>query len=77
MDQLLGKPLPVACALFGGYRSDSYESVLSLHTADFVECIKCLLENEVKYTIKVRPKFEYGWQRTETKRRTGRNLLEY
>ena len=53
MDTLLGRPLPVACALFGGYRSDDYTSVLSLHTADFVECFNELLDLKVKYTIEV------------------------
>jgi len=69
MDTKLGKPLPVACALFGGYRDDDYNSVLSLHTADFVECMNNLLEKSVKYTIEVVAKksqyysyHEYGWE---------------
>jgi acetoin utilization deacetylase AcuC-like enzyme len=49
MDEKLGRPLPVSCALFGGYRSDDYTSVLSLHTADLVECIKNLLDVQVDY----------------------------
>lgn len=53
MDTLLGRPLPVSCALFGGYRSDDYDSVLSLHTGDLVECLTTLLEIDVKYTVKV------------------------
>lgn len=56
MDVLLGRPLPVACALFGGYRDDDYNSVLSLHTGDFVECLNILLEKDVKYTVNVVPK---------------------
>jgi hypothetical protein len=69
MDALLGKPLPVSCALFGGYRDDDYNSVLSLHTADFVECLNILLEKEVKYTVKVLEKskpvynYESSWER--------------
>lgn len=69
MDALLGRPLPVSCALFGGYRDDDYDSVLSLHTADFAECLNILLEKEVKYTVKVLPKgkpfyleYEGSWQ---------------
>jgi len=70
MDELRGKPLPVACALFGGYRDDDYNSVLSLHTADFVECLTHLLDKEVKYTIEVKPKLkpkytyhnDYSWE---------------
>lgn len=60
MDEQLGRPLPVSCALFGGYRKDDYQSVLNLHTADFVECMNNLLDLEVKYTIKVQPKYSYG-----------------
>lgn len=30
----LGRPVPTALALFGGYRSDDYDFVLSLHAAD-------------------------------------------
>lgn len=56
MDELRGKPLPVACALFGGYRDDDYNSVLSLHTADFVECLNVLLGKGVEYTPEVKPK---------------------
>lgn len=60
MDSLLGRPLPVACALFGGYRDDDYTSVLSLHTADFVECLNELLELDVKYNIEVEPRKKFG-----------------
>lgn len=61
MDELLQRPLPVACALFGGYRDDDYQSVLSLHTADFVECLINLLELDVKYTIEVKPRRKMGY----------------
>lgn len=71
MDSLLGRPLPVACALFGGYRDDDYNSVLSLHTGDFVECLNVLLEKGVEYEVKVVEKqkvaYEYGrWERNES-----------
>lgn len=65
MDEKLGRPLPVSCALFGGYRKDDYQSVLSLHTADFVECMNNLLGLGVKYTIKVLPKYSYAKQEYE------------
>ena len=60
MDAGLGRPLPVSCALFGGYRDDDYNSVLSLHTADFVECLNELLELGVKYKIEVVPQKKFG-----------------
>lgn len=69
MDAKLGRCLPVACALFGGYRDDDYNSVLSLHTADFVECLTNLLEKDIKYSIEVVSRqrqhydyHEYGWE---------------
>ena len=65
MDKKLGRPLPVSCALFGGYRKDDYQSVLNLHTADFVECMNILLNLEVKYTIKVQPKYSYSHGKEE------------
>ena len=53
MDAKLGRSLPVSCALFGGYRSDDYTSVLSLHTADLVECMNELLDLNVTYELQV------------------------
>ncbi len=84
MDTLLGKPLPVACALFGGYRDDDYNSVLSLHTADFVECLTNLLDKEIKYTIEVVARksyrydyHEYGWEnRKRMAKKVQRRLQE-
>jgi acetoin utilization deacetylase AcuC-like enzyme len=61
MDGILGRPLSVSCALFGGYRDDDYTSVLSLHTADFVECFTKLLDLDVKYTIEVKPRLKMGY----------------
>lgn len=53
----LGRPsLPVSITLFGGYREDSYESVLSLHTGDIVECLNTLCGNEIMYKVNVKPK---------------------
>ena len=60
MDLILGKPLPVSCALFGGYRDDDYTSVLSLHTMDLIECIRQTIGLDVKYTIEVQPRQKYG-----------------
>lgn len=73
MDSKLEKPLPVSCALFGGYRADDYFSVLSLHTADFVECMNNLLDLEVKYTIKVQPKYSYD-KPNQIRSRNGKDL---
>jgi hypothetical protein len=65
MDEILGRPLPVSCALFGGYRDDDYTSVLSLHTADFVECLTKLMDVDVKYTIEVKPRLKMGYYNDE------------
>lgn len=60
MDELLhalNRPsLPVAISLFGGYREDSYESVLSLHTGDLVECLNNLCGHKIDYKVDVKPK---------------------
>ena len=61
MDKTLGRPLSVSCALFGGYRHDDYNSVLSLHASDLRECMNCLLKLNVEYTtqVKAAPKPSY------------------
>jgi acetoin utilization deacetylase AcuC-like enzyme len=38
----LGHPVPLALALFGGYRRDDLDAVLRLHAADLREC-RCIL----------------------------------
>lgn len=54
----LGRPsLPVTMSLFGGYRRDSYESVLSLHTKDMVECLNTLCGETIEYEAQVVSKF--------------------
>jgi acetoin utilization deacetylase AcuC-like enzyme len=55
MDETLGRPLPVSCALFGGYRKDDYDSVLSLHASDLVLCMRNLLGLDVEYQTVVKP----------------------
>jgi len=52
-----GRPsLPVTMSLFGGYRKDSYSSVLSLHTRDMVECLNVLCGTDIKYEAEVKSK---------------------
>lgn len=50
--------VPLILSLFGGYRSDDYNSVLSLHTADLVNCLNILTEPEekIEYEIEVKKK---------------------
>jgi acetoin utilization deacetylase AcuC-like enzyme len=56
MDSQLGRPLPVSCSLFGGYRSDDYSSVLSLHTSDLVVCLNEIMEIGIDYKTCVKTK---------------------
>jgi len=49
----LGRPIPLTLALFGGYRDDDYESVLSLHTADLTKCLDILCGRKINYQPKV------------------------
>lgn len=51
-----GKPLPIIITLFGGYREDDYNSVLSLHTADLVECLNVLIGHNIDYQPEVKEK---------------------
>jgi acetoin utilization deacetylase AcuC-like enzyme len=55
------KPLPVTLSLFGGYRVDSYASVLSLHLKDIATCLNTLCGASIRYKVRVAPK--NGFQR--------------
>jgi acetoin utilization deacetylase AcuC-like enzyme len=52
----MGKPFPLSLSLFGGYRKDDYNSVLSLHLGDLVECLNTLCGNNIEYKVSVKPK---------------------
>ena len=52
----LKKPIPVSLSLFGGYRSDDYNSVLSLHTADLVMCLNTLCGRQINYVPEMMPR---------------------
>jgi acetoin utilization deacetylase AcuC-like enzyme len=41
----IGKPLPVTLALFGGYRSDNFESVLDLHLKSLMTCARIICKH--------------------------------
>jgi len=56
LDKKLKRPMPLALSLFGGYRKDDYESVLSLHTSDLVICLNTLCGSDIRYQSKVKPK---------------------
>jgi acetoin utilization deacetylase AcuC-like enzyme len=56
---LLGRsPLPVTLSLFGGYRRDSYASVLSLHIKDMQICMNTLCGAQIKYKVNVAEKYQ-------------------
>ena len=42
--------------IFGGYRDDDFNSVLSLHTGDLMSCVKNCLEIDVDYQVIVKPR---------------------
>ena len=46
VSQQLGRPVPLTLALFGGYRSDNYEAVLRLHTADLIRCLQIVCRSQ-------------------------------
>ena len=49
IDLTYGRNIPFSMVLFGGYRSESYESVLSLHLADMASCLNILCGHNIKY----------------------------
>ena len=50
------RQIPLILALFGGYRRDDYNSVLSLHTADLVTCLNILCGHNIDYLPEVTPR---------------------
>jgi acetoin utilization deacetylase AcuC-like enzyme len=50
------KHIPLSLCLFGGYRKDDYDSVLSLHTADLVKCLNILCGQNINYVPEVKAK---------------------
>ncbi len=50
----LGRPIPITLSLFGGYRSDDFQSVLSLHTGDLVVCLNTLCGHSLDFDVRVR-----------------------
>ena len=58
LKELGRNPLPIALSLFGGYRKDSYSSVLSLHIKDISVCLTNLCNNHIAYTAEVKSPLE-------------------
>lgn len=56
LDKKLGRSIPVTLALFGGYRKDDYNSVLSLHMNDLIKCSNILCGNDFEEKIEVKNK---------------------
>ena len=48
----LKKPIPLTLSLFGGYRSDDYDSVLNLHSKNLASCLEILAGVEVNFQIR-------------------------
>jgi len=56
LEKELGRCIPVTLSLFGGYRRDDYDSVLSLHAGDLKLAAHILLGQELSYEPQVNPK---------------------
>ncbi|MGF1587112.1 MAG: hypothetical protein ACFCUM_17460 [Bacteroidales bacterium] len=52
----LHRQIPLILSLFGGYRQDDYDSVLSLHTADLISCLNILCGGNIEYKPEVKPR---------------------
>ncbi len=50
----IDRQIPLIISLFGGYRRDDFNSVLSLHTADLVTCLNILCGHQIHYTTEVK-----------------------
>lgn len=53
IENLTGRSLPVSLSLFGGYRIDDFESVLSLHTASLIKILSMLSNIKIEYLPRV------------------------
>ena len=49
--KIIGEPLPVVLALFGGYRNDNYDAVLDLHTKSLITCSNIICNNKYVDTL--------------------------
>jgi len=56
LQKKLKRQIPLSISLFGGYRDDDYDSVLSLHTADLVQCLNLLCGQKINYIPIVKEK---------------------
>lgn len=56
IQEKLKRQIPLTLVLFGGYRKDDYDSVLSLHTADLVKCLNVLCGHNIEYVPRVKAK---------------------
>jgi len=52
----LNRQIPLSLSLFGGYRRDDYDSVLSLHTTDLVKCLNLLCGHNINYIPTIKEK---------------------
>jgi acetoin utilization deacetylase AcuC-like enzyme len=56
VSDMMGKPLPVVLALFGGYRKDDYNTVLDLHTKSLMRCSNIICGNDYEDNLVVTEK---------------------
>jgi acetoin utilization deacetylase AcuC-like enzyme len=56
LQEVTHKQIPLILTLFGGYRRDDYNSVLSLHTTDLVTCLNILCGHSINYITEVKPR---------------------
>lgn len=51
LDREIGKPIPLTIALFGGYRSDDFQSVIELHVANILTALKTFDPENPKWSF--------------------------
>ena len=56
LQEELKRHIPLVLTLFGGYRKDDYNSVLSLHATNLVVCLNTLCGQKIGYQPEVKPR---------------------
>jgi acetoin utilization deacetylase AcuC-like enzyme len=77
VEQELGHHLPISMSLFGGYRTNSFDSVLSLHIADLLSGANILLGHTIAYKPQVEVNNNIRFEPNMVAIANGETLMEY
>lgn len=60
LEERIGRHIPITLSLFGGYRNDAYDDMLSLHATDIKEGCRILLGKNISYKTQVNRRVKPG-----------------